>query len=202
MATDDISKFKNLHQGKRLFVLASGPSLSSFDLSKLDRRITMGLNRSFMVYPYTYYHCVLDQRLFDMYPEELKKTRQLFTLEGRPFGIRLANLAAEGFSWDLTQGIHTGYTIAYFALQLAVYMGFAEVYYLGLDLKHAQGKTHFFGRDEVSANHENTEFPKMKRMMDFGAVLLKSHAIEVYNCSTNTDLKCFPYKSFDEAVAL
>jgi len=66
MATDDISKFKNLHQGKRLFVLASGPSLSSFDLSKLDRRITMGLNRSFMVYPYTYCHCVRDQRLFDM----------------------------------------------------------------------------------------------------------------------------------------
>jgi len=202
MAMPEIAQFKNRHAGKRLFILASGPSLSSHDLSKLDRRITMGLNRSLLVYPYTYYHCVLDQRLFDMYPEELKKTRQLFTLQDRPFGIRLPNLAAEGFSWDLTEGIHTGYTIAYFALQLAVYMGFAEVYYLGLDLKHDKGKTHFFGRDEVSANHENTEFPKMKRMMDFAAILLKPHPIKVYNCSTNTDLKCFPYKSFDEAVAL
>lgn len=197
----EIEKFKGLHRGKRLFVLASGPSLNACDLTKLERRITMGLNRSVLVYPETYYHCVMDQRLFDLYGELLGRTRQLFTVEGRPFGIRLKNLAAEGFSWDLAEGIYTGYTIAYFALQLAVYMGFSEVFYLGLDLRHEQGKTHFFGRDEASARHEETEFPKMTKMLRYGAEAIKDRGVRVYNCSPVSDLDCFPFVPYDEAVA-
>ncbi len=195
-----IEAFKNRHAGKRLFILASGPSLNDLDLSPLDRRITMGLNRSVLVYPDTYYHCVMDQRLFDLFGDELRKTRQLFTVENRPFGIALKNRAADGFSWDLAEGIFTGYTISYFALQLAVYMGFAEVYYLGLDLRHQSGKTHFFGRDEVSGNHENTEFPKMARMFERAAELLRDHPIKVFNCSTITTIDCFPYMDYEEAV--
>lgn len=197
---EKIEDYKSIHKGKRLFILASGPSLSGHDLSQLDRRITMGLNRSALVYPDTYYHCVMDQRLFELHGDLLNRTRQLFTVEGRPFGIRLKNLAAEGFSWDLTKGIHTGYTIAYFALQLAVYMEFGEVFYLGLDLKHQGRNTHFFGRDDVSGNHENTEFPKMIRMLTSATELLKDHDIQIYNCSPDTTLTCFPHMSFEEAV--
>lgn len=198
----EIEAYKGRHKGKRLFILASGPSLGDYDLSLLDRRITMGLNRSALIYPNTYYHCVMDQRLFELHGDLLKKTRQLFTVEGRPFGIQLKNLAAEGFSWDLTKGIHTGYTIAYFALQMAVYMEFSEVFFLGLDLKHHGRNTHFFGRDEVSANHEDTEFPKMLKMLSYAAKLLEGHPIKIYNCSPVSTLKCFPYISFDEAARL
>lgn len=195
-----IEAYKGRHKGKRLFILASGPSLSDHDLTQLDRRITMGLNRSALVYPNTYYHCVMDQRLFELHGDLLHQTRQLFTVEGRPFGIQLKNLAAEGFSWDLTEGIHTGYTIAYLALQLAVYMEFSEVFFLGLDLKHQGRNTHFFGRDEVSANHEDTEFPKMLRMLSYAAKILEDRSIKVYNCSPISTVKCFPYMSFDKAI--
>ena len=198
----EIEAFKGRHRGKRLFILASGPSLSELDLSRLDRRITMGLNRSALVYANTYYHCVMDQRLFELHGDLLQKTRQLFTVEGRPFRIQLKNLAADGFSWDLTKGIYTGYTIAYFALQLGVYMEFAEVFFLGLDLKHQGRSTHFFGRDEVSANHEKTEFPKMEKMLSHAAALLRDRPIKVYNCSPNSSLTCFPWMSYDEAVEL
>lgn len=200
MATHDIETYKGLHRGKRLFILASGPSLNQCDLSQLNRRITMGLNRSVLVYPETYYHCVMDQRLFDLYGDLLQKTRQLFTVEGRPFGIRLKNLAAEGFSWDLAEGIYTGYTIAYFALQLAVYMGFEEVFYVGLDLRHEGRHTHFFGRDEASATHEQTEFPKMAKMLQRAARLLENHPIRIYNCSPISNVDCFPHLPFEEAV--
>jgi hypothetical protein len=197
---DSIEKYKGLHRGKRLFILASGPSLGDLDLSQLDRRITMGLNRSVLVYPNTYYHCVMDQRLFDMYGDELHKTRQLFTVEERPFGIKLKNLAADGFSEDLTQGIYTGYTIAYFALQLALYMQFKEVFYLGLDLKNDRGRTHFFGRDEASGNHDQTEYPKMAKMLDYASRRLRKHNITVYNCSPVSTLKCFRQISYEEAL--
>ena len=81
-----ISDFKDVHRGKRLFILASGPSLAELDLTPLRRRIVMGLNRSLLAYPDAHYHCVMDERLFVEYEDLLRRTRCLFTLEGRPFG--------------------------------------------------------------------------------------------------------------------
>lgn len=197
-----IEKFKNIHDGKRLFILASGPSLGTHDLSKLDRRIVMGLNRSVLTYPDTHYHCVMDLRLFEEFDELLHRVRYMITLEDRPWGIPLHFLGSEGFSWDLEKGIYSGYTVAYFALQVAVYMGFKEVYYLGLDLRHEKGRTHFFGHDYHSASHEQTEFPRMDKMLNYGAKVVAKKGIKVFNCSPISTLECFPKVSFDHAVSL
>lgn len=197
----EIKEFKNRHQDKNLFILASGPSLSTLDVSPLERRITMGLNRSFKKSPEPYYHCVFDHRLFDLYEEELKKCRVLFTLEGRPFGLPLNFLGANGFSYDLERGIYSGYTISYFALQLAVYMGFKRIIFLGLDLKLSGQQTHFFGYDYHSKDHDTTEFPKMiKAFQEVARDLLVERGIEIYNCSKESELTCFPYISFEEAL--
>ncbi len=187
-----IRDFKNVHEGKRLFILASGPSLATVDLAPLRRRIVMGLNRSAFVYPETHYHCTMDQRLFDECPDVLSKTRFLFTLEGRPWGIPLRLLGSEGFSWDLEEGIYSGYTVSYYALHLAVYMGFKEIFYVGLDLRHEGFKTHFFGNDFHSRNHEQTEFPHMCKMLSYGARTLSGTGVKVFNWSPVSTLECFP----------
>ncbi len=196
-----IAEFKNVHDGKRLFVLASGPSLARIDLSRLQRRIVMGLNRSTWAYTDSHYHCTMDQRLFDECADALKATRYLFTLEGRPFGIPLRLLGAEGFSEDLTEGIYSGYTVSYFALQVAIYLGFKEIFYLGLDLKHDAGKTHFFGDDFRSRNHIETEFPRMRRMLTSGAEQAARLGVSVYNCSPDSTLEGMEQMSFDQALA-
>lgn len=195
-----IADFKSLHQGKNLFVLASGPSLAELDLAPLRRRIVMGLNRSFLLYPETHYHCAMDERLFDAYPQELRAQRILFTLAGRPFGIGLPLLGSDGFSFDLEQGIYSGWTIAYFGLQIAVYMGFRKVFYLGLDLKNRGSITHFFGPDFHSAQHEQTEYPRMRRMFCHAANLLAARDVAIYNCSAESTLECFPKVSYEWAI--
>lgn len=197
-----IREFKNIHEGKRVFILASGPSLGTLDLSLLERRVVIGLNRSALIYPDTHYHCTMDQRLFDEHPDVLRKTRYLFTLPGRPWGMPLPLLGAEGFSWDLEQGIYSGYTVSYFALQVAAYMGFKEIFYLGLDLKHDGGNTHFFGNDFHSRNHEQSEFPRMAKMLRYGAGILRKTDIKVFNCSPLSDLDCFERISYDDAISL
>ena len=196
-----IPKYKGLHTGKKLFILASGTSLASHDLSLLKNKMVMGLNRSILIYPAPYYQCVFDHRLFDLFHDALKKTRQLFTLEDRPFGQSIKLLGGDGFSWDMEEGIYSGYTISYFALQLAVYMGFKKVFFLGLDLKHDGPKTHFFGQDPQTVNHEQTEFPKMQKMLSFGANTLASSDVEVYNCSPISTLEGFPKISYQDALA-
>ncbi|MDD4976593.1 MAG: hypothetical protein PHY93_19715 [Bacteriovorax sp.] len=197
-----IKKFKNLHSSKHCFIISSGPSLNTLNLEPLSRRLTFGLNRSFMAHENSYYHCVFDYRLFDLYPEELKRSRYLFTLEGRPFGIPIPLKGVSGFSWDLEEGIYSGYTISYFALQLAVYMGFKEIYFLGLDLKNEEFNTHFFGADYHSANHDNTEFPKMRKSFEEIAPILKKKGINVYNCSAFSTLTCFPYVDYNKAIQI
>jgi hypothetical protein len=201
-ALGTIEELRGVHAGKRLFILASGPSLATLDLSRLERRLVMGLNRSFLAYPRTHYNCTMDQRLFDLYPDELRQTRQLFTLEGRPWGIPLTLLGAEGFSLDLARGIYSGYTIAYFAMQVATYLGFTELVYLGLDLKHDAGNTHFFGTDFHSENHECTEFPRMRRMLQAGARVLMDHGVRIYSCSPLSSLRGFDSVSYDHALSL
>lgn len=198
----NLKDFKNLHPSKHCFIISSGPSLNGLDLEPLNRRITFGLNRSFKAHSSSYYHCVFDHRLFELYPEELKNSRFLFTLEDRPFGIPIHLLGAHGWSWDLEQGIYSGYTISYFALQLAVYMGFKEIYFLGLDLKNKSDKTHFFGQDFNSLEHDTTEYPKMRKSFEEIAPLLKEKGINVYNCSPDSTLDCFPYVDYNEAIKI
>lgn len=155
-----------------------------------------------MIFPEAKYNCTMDQRLFDEYPVELKKTRYLFTLAGRPWGMPIELIGADGWSWDLANGIYSGYTVSYFALQLAVYMGFQEIIYLGLDLKNHEGKTHFFGADFRSRDHEKTEFPKMRRMLESGATTLADQDVRVFNCSPTSDLECFERITYEAALAL
>lgn len=196
-----VTEFKGLHRDKRAFVLASGPSLAELDLAPLARRIVIGLNRSFLAFGQSHYHCVMDQRLFDLYPEELKHSRYLFTVCDRPFGIPIKLLGSRGFSFDLEQGIFSGYTIAHFALQLAVYMGFTEIFFLGLDLQLAGPRTHFFGHDHRSENHETTEFPKMRACLTEAAEVLRPTGVRVYNCSPTSSLECFPAATYEWALA-
>lgn len=199
---EKISELANVHEGKRVFILASGPSLAKLDLSRLARRMVIGLNRSCLVYPETHYHVTMDQRLFDLHGEDLHKTRCLITLEDRPWGMPLHLLGAEGFSWDLEEGVYSGYTVSYFALQVAVYLGFKEVVYLGLDLKNEGRQTHFFGSDFHSLNHDNTEYPRMHRMLEYGASLLRTKGVTIFNCSPVSDLAGFEKISYDYAISL
>lgn len=202
MIYENLSRFKGLHSGKNCFIISSGTSLKDLDLTPLKRRITIGLNRSFMIYPETHYHCTMDERLFQLYPNELEQSRYLFTLKGNLFGFQLNLLGSDGFSLDLEQGIYSGYTISYFALQVAVYMEFKNIFYLGLDLCNKNGETHFFGYDYRSEGHEQTEFPKMRKSFEGISKRISEMGVNVYNCSEISTLKCFEYMPYEQALKL
>jgi hypothetical protein len=74
--------------------------------------------------------------------------------------------------------------------------------FLGLDLKHNGPKTHFFGQDPQTLNYEQTEFPRMQKMLDLGAQTLADTDIKVFNCSPNSNLESFKKISYLDALAL
>lgn len=93
------------------------------------------------------------------------------------------------------------YTTSYFALPVAVYRGFKEIYFLGLDLKHFAGRTHCFGHDFLSRNHEITAFPRMRKRLNYSAKELEGTDIQVFNCSPRSDLECFSKVSYKYALS-
>lgn len=141
-----ILKYKNKYKGKRCFIIGNGPSLNNTQLELLKNEYTFGLNRIYLNFQKMGYKTsflvvinklVLEQCSIEISPlgittflsSEAKTTYKnnpnilfLKTIQGTPL-----------FSDDPINGFYEGATVTYVALQLAYYMGFAEVFLVGVD---------------------------------------------------------------------
>lgn len=142
-----IKTIKNLHQDKRCFIIGNGPSLTYDDLEQLHRHneICFGVNRIYLAYPYTSwrpnYYVAVDHVLIR------KDSAKILQLKGTKF-IRHSYKFVEDWgdddiyefrgltyppgrpklSFDMSQGIYMGQTVVYDTIQIALYMGFKEIY--------------------------------------------------------------------------
>lgn len=137
---------KGVHAGERCFLFGNGPSLNQTDLGSLRDELTFGLNRIYLKFPEIGYETdylvcinghVLRQFATDF--EGLESTR--FLASGRPptFApserlLLIPTVHPVGFARDPSRrGVHEGGTVTFAALQLAYFMGFAEVVLVGVD---------------------------------------------------------------------
>jgi hypothetical protein len=151
-----LANAKNIHDGKRAFIIATGPSLNDLDLSKLKGEIAFGVNGTYMLanVDLTYFAYVSNwwhkdhlegirkvrcQRRFlpVEYQEELESStptswyRKIMPAYHSHYGIRLP--IPRGLSYQPENYIHAGGTVIFVCLQLALHMGFKEVIIIGLD---------------------------------------------------------------------
>ncbi len=192
--------YRNRHRGKRLFIVASGPSLLDVPTERLRGEITLTVNDALLKFPHSHYAAIMDSRKLHELHLELLEVEGLFTLKGNSYGTEVPLLGTDGFSLDLEQGAFSGYTTAYFALQIAVFMGFREIYYLGLDLGNTARQSHFFGSRALQDRDRPDVYAKMRQSFERVAAKLKEMGVAVYNCSPVSTLKCFPYRSVDDAL--
>lgn len=144
---------KDLHRGKRAFILGNGPSLNLCDLRLLKNEITFGvngifLNREKMGFDPTYYvvedEFIAEDRAADI--NQIKGPLKFFgnyldyCIADQPDVIWL-NLRMDygpypgfpHFSRNVARTVWVGGTVTYVCLQLAHYMGFSNVYLIGFD---------------------------------------------------------------------
>ncbi|MFC1930556.1 6-hydroxymethylpterin diphosphokinase MptE-like protein [Chloroflexota bacterium] len=73
-----LSKFKNIHQGKRCFIIGNGPSIRKQDLTKLNNEITFVVNWFVLHEQYPQisptYYCISTAGYFRMTTAELRET--------------------------------------------------------------------------------------------------------------------------------
>ena len=156
-----IKSLKNRYYGKRCFIIGNGPSLKIQDLEILKNEICFATNRIFTIFDQTNwrpeFYLALDAEIIK---ENIKEINQLrlnnvfidiigkkyrnknpnlhYFFNYSPFVICIPSLANITYSENLEKFVGMGYTVTYACLQFALYMGFKEIFLLGMDHNFSQ----------------------------------------------------------------
>ena len=178
-----IQIFRDRFVGGRCFIIGNGPSLNKLDLRKIANEHTFGVNGIYyktreMGFRPEFY-VVEDSHVmkenadsideydvpFKFFPMEYKKyvrnrknvtffrMNQGFYVENSP------NFAIPRFSTDCAERIFCGQSVTMINLQLAYYMGFSDVYLIGMDFDYKiPSSAKVIGNDIVSQDDDVNHF--------------------------------------------
>lgn len=228
-----IKKLRNRYEGKRCFIIANGPSLCAADLDLLhqNREITFAMNRIYKIFPETlwrptYYVCE-DINIFHDSLDEINaiqaekkfipvnhKWYHDINVDGALYFW--ANYDREkdfpdSFSSEIAKQMDSLGTVTFTCINIAAYMGFKEIYLLGVDHNYQvtineQGETvvDMTAKDYFCENYDddikdivvhdmgqNTRaYRKAKKYCD-------EHNIHIYNATRGGKLEVFLRADFD-----
>ena len=150
-----LRELRRQYAGKeRCFIIGNGPSLNRTDLTKLRDEVTFGVNGLFlkfeeMGFAPTFYvvedHLVAEDRAQEINaikgPLKLFPFNLAYCLDEGPdtlfFNHRpRPNPAGFEFSTDASRITYTGCTVTFTCMQLAFYLGFPEIYLVGVDASY------------------------------------------------------------------
>lgn len=221
-------KFKEIHKGKRCFIIATGPSLKIEDLELLKNEYTFSMNSICKAFEKTdwrpTYYGFQDATVYKALENEinnyfdngqnvfvadiiykklgLKQPFQQFPLDVdyHRNEFRIDKYFAN-FSDDAYAVIYDGYTITYSIIQLAVYMGFTEIYLLGTDCTKTRGKNNHFIKYKDKEEYDIDKTLK-KLIVGFQAAqdYAKSNGISIVNCTRGGDLEIFPRMKLEDIL--
>jgi hypothetical protein len=145
-----LAKLKEIHKGKRAFIIGNGPSLKQTDLSKLRNEITFGMNRIYIAFPEwgftTTYLCVTNDLVVEQFVDDITalpipkfiawRSHRHFSQHLR--GTQLptfvyTSYTGPRFTADVRGRVWEGATVTYLALQLAFHMGIEKAILIGVD---------------------------------------------------------------------
>jgi len=183
-----IQVYEKKHQGQVGVIIANGPSLNDINLDQLKQFVTIGMNRIYLLRNKSDfkpdYYCLEDHMVAEDNAAEISSLEGsvMFIPKDLSYCIKnnkrilYTNLVRRykgakqisSFSMDFSEKAYWGGTVTYYALQLAYYLGFKEVYIVGLDHSYSQpdyakGK-HTITSQGVDVNHFDPRyFGKGKR---------------------------------------
>ena len=229
-----LAAYKNQYSGRRCFLIGNGPSLRPEDLTKLheSREITFAFNRIYNIFDQTpwrpTFYISQDEKMLGgcadvvnetemgvkFIPIQLRWWHDIQISGAQDFNI--IHQSAEdprdfGFSDDIAKGIYNSSTGMYTAAQIAAYMGFAEIYFIGVD-HHFRTSVNNKGEvvvdnsvkdyftDKYNEDKDKLFIPNTEKST-LTYVAMKDHCdrrgIRVFNATRGGKLEVFPRVDFD-----
>lgn len=226
--------YKNRHRGERCFIIGNGPSLRISDLEKLAGEITFAANKIYLAFNQTSwrpsYYVAEDDHFIRQHYQELGilngtvkfisnscgdlVRRQDHTIK---YPRRLLELKDfPKFSDNAAHVVYCGYMVTYISLQLAYFMGFSEVYLVGVDFDYAEVRDdlnsfeHQAGHasDHFTANYfapgEIRSAPRLsfaERAMRCAKDFYESHNRKIWNATRGGKLEVFDRVCLEEVLS-
>ena len=233
----EIKELKNRHRGERCFIIGTGPSLRLEDLEKLSElgEISFASNSIYKLFDKTDwrpdYYCCLDLELVEKLNREYEARffedvcKRNFFVDSRiktlPYSSKkikvYINRLLHGFgikdddlrySYDLVKGIYDEYDVTITAIQIAQFMGFGEVYLLGVDCSYMQKEKYAIGAENVIENWYSEDYYSYMEWQKQKAFTYIKNMIEdkykdfhVYNATRGGKLDCFERSNIDELLS-
>ncbi|MDO6691935.1 DUF115 domain-containing protein [Aliiglaciecola sp. 3_MG-2023] len=141
-----IEILQNRHFGQRAVIVCNGPSLNKMDLSFLKREKTIGLNKIYLGFKkfnfYSNYYVAVNKKVLEQSHREINQLTcqkflsnrcdNLFKNDCLTHILNTKNPPTR-FCKDIAFGLEEGWTVTYAALQVAFYLGFKEIFIIGMD---------------------------------------------------------------------
>lgn len=212
---ETLRNLKGKFLGKRCFVLCTGPSLTISDLELLENEYTFGMNSICMIHDKTKwkpdFFGIQDVFVFEKLKDTILSTDNglVFTPYGykkrfhtpddwvyfHMCGAYHLNLMDDTKCFTHISGnayarVYDGYSIAITIIQLAMYMGFKELYLLGADCGSSSNKTHF-----IDHGHPGTPMDELQKRLFVSYEATKkfaeAHGVQIFNATRGGYLEVF-----------
>ncbi|AYL97106.1 6-hydroxymethylpterin diphosphokinase MptE-like protein [Mucilaginibacter celer] len=230
---------KDKYKGKRVFIIGNGPSLNQMPLYLLEGEYTMAFNRFNLMFERLnwlpqFYMVTDDLVVKDMHEQINKDILPLvdyaFFPDIHPSNVEFdkyidhkenvywLNTDRPEFRADLPNcGINK--TVVNGAIQVAAFLGFTDIYLIGVDMTFADQKvkkinSRNWEADEHDPNHfdpryfgkglkyHNPTVHEMLEKFDQGREFFESRNVHIYNAGHGGKLEAFPRKNFESLFDL
>jgi len=215
-----LRSYKNIHQGKRCFIIGNGPSLNYKDLELLNDDVIMVSNAFIKIldklsYTPAYYFAqdaAVVKDIIDQIRNTKGITKFIYSYYNKRYHVDdainyITKKQMIGFSNDVEKGVYGGWTVTQSMIQFAVYMGFTEIYLLGVDFNYAKNNTEinsdcYFDKKLYSPTRHYA-LPKTDISL---AAFTKSreycdtHGIKIFNATRGGKLEIFERIDLDELL--
>lgn len=212
---------------EKVFVVAGGPSLKNFDFSFLRDKDTIVVNKSIFNVPNPNFFVSVDytflKKVDRVHFKNIPTTKVFVAALGHPslqeedgritdtkfnliyrlneYDIIIKSRKQDGVGltfYDFRTGKNSGFC----ALQLAIVLGYKEIYLLGVDLNITSSFTHYHGGYGESREKFNAKLPGYFEYFKIGLEQLREKSdIQVFSCSENSSLNSIiAYKNLMEAI--
>jgi hypothetical protein len=225
-----LEQFKNKHKDRvRCFIICPGYTLKGMNLERLKDEITIGVNDVHLACePLGFHldylvHCgdstQHNYEQMDKQPNmtifftaggelqytELFKKPPMFII--KTLFQNLRNPDDIGFSDDIEKGAYIVLGVIFPAIQLACYMGFKEVYILGMDCKIINGQRYFNDELYLDSKYKPVDPERFEKLyapgwanyfMKLYRIVFEQMGKKLVNCSPDSSIVCLPYRKFEE----